>query len=63
MTSPSERTGSTHSPNAERLREALGWERLPEMTPEQREAYEAANERARAEARRFYGAGSDTAAA
>jgi hypothetical protein len=44
-----------HSPNAERLREAMGWDRLPEMTPEQRAAYEAANERADEEARRFYG--------
>ena len=48
-----------HSPTAERLREALGWERLPEMTMQQREAYEAANQRAREEAQRFYG---DTAA-
>jgi hypothetical protein len=51
--SPPERT--SHSPNAERLRAALGWDRLPEMTSEQREAYDAANERARADARRFYG--------
>ncbi len=45
----------TPSPNAERLRQALGWDRLPEMTPNQREAYEAANEQAREDARRFYG--------
>jgi hypothetical protein len=43
-----------HSAAADRLREALGWDRLPEMTPQQREAYEAANRRARHEARRFY---------
>jgi len=47
--------GHSASAAAERLREALGWDRLPEMTPEQREAYETANERARDEARRFYG--------
>ena len=58
-TTPPERTGRSHSDAAERLREALGWDRLPEMTPEQREAYDAANQRARDEARRFYG---DTAA-
>ena len=52
---PPERTEQGHSPAAERLKEALGWDRFPEMTPEQREAYEAANERAEEEARRFYG--------
>jgi len=52
---PPDRTERGHSAAAERLRKALGWDRLPEMTPEQREAYEAANERARDEARRFYG--------
>jgi hypothetical protein len=54
MTQP-ERPDTTHSPNAERLRQAMGWERLPEMTPEQRERFEAENRRAEDEARRFYG--------
>jgi hypothetical protein len=54
MVAPSEHT-SSHSPNAERLREALGWDRLPEMTPEQREAFDEANRRADEEARHFHG--------
>lgn len=33
----------------------MGWDRLPEMTPEQREAYDAKNTAARDEARRLYG--------
>jgi hypothetical protein len=49
------RADSAPSPNAERLRRAMGWESLPEMTDEQREAFAAAAERARAEAERFYG--------
>ena len=57
--SPPERTEHGHSPAAERLKEALGWDHFPEMTPEQREAFDAAKERVREEARRFYG---DTAA-
>jgi hypothetical protein len=44
-----------HSAAAERLRQALGWERLPEMTPEQRESYEEADRKAREEAHRIYG--------
>jgi hypothetical protein len=52
---PPNRADHAPSPNAERLRQAMGWEKLPAMTPEQREAYEAANEKAREEARRFYG--------
>jgi hypothetical protein len=52
---PSDRAEPGHRSAAERLREALGWERLPEMTAEEREAYEAANRQARDEARRVYG--------
>ena len=43
------------SPNAERLRIALGWDRLPEMTAEQREAFDAELRRRDAALRRFYG--------
>lgn len=43
------------SSNAERLRVALGWERLPEMSPEEREAFEAEERRVDEEVRRFYG--------
>jgi hypothetical protein len=54
MTQPSpERTEP--SPNAERLRVAMGWERLPEMTPEQREEFDAELLRRDEEVRRFYG--------
>jgi len=52
---PPDRAEHGHSPAAERLREALGWDRLPEMTPEQRAAFDEANRRADEEARRFYG--------
>ena len=45
----------THpSPNAERVREALGWDRLPELTAEEREEFDAEQRRADEEARRFY---------
>jgi hypothetical protein len=43
------------SPNAERLRVAMGWERLPEMTTEQREEFDAELRRRDEEVRRFYG--------
>jgi hypothetical protein len=47
------------SPNAERLREALGWERLPEMSPERQAEFDARQKQFDEEIRRFYG---DTAA-
>jgi hypothetical protein len=43
------------SPNAERLRQAMGWEKLPEMTPEQLARFDEDNRRAEEEAQRFYG--------
>jgi hypothetical protein len=43
------------SPNAERLRVAMGWERLPEMTDEQRAEFDAELRRRDEEVRRFYG--------
>jgi len=52
---PSDHAERGHSPSAEGLRAALGWDKLPEMTSEQRAAYEDANREARTEARRFYG--------
>ncbi len=52
---PSDRAEHGHSPNAERLREALGWDRLPEMTPEQQQAFDEETRRANEAARRFYG--------
>jgi hypothetical protein len=42
------------SSNAERLRVAMGWERLPEMSPEQREIFDAEQRRFDEEIRRFY---------
>jgi hypothetical protein len=51
--SPSERTQP--SPNAERLRVALGWDRLPEMTPEEQAEFDAELARRDEEIRRFYG--------
>jgi hypothetical protein len=55
MSQPSpERTES--SPNAaERLRVALGWERLLETTPEQQAEFDAELARRDEEIRRFYG--------
>jgi hypothetical protein len=43
------------SPNAERLRIAMGWDRLPEMSPEERAAFEAEERRIDEEVRRYYG--------
>lgn len=43
------------SPNAERLRVAMGWDRLPEMTPEELAEFEAKERRIDEELRRFYG--------
>jgi len=43
------------SPNAEQLRVAMGWERLPEMTPEERQAFEAAERKVDEQVRRYYG--------
>lgn len=40
--------------NAERLREAMGWERLPEMSPDRREEFDADQRRFDDEIRRFY---------
>ena len=42
------------SPHAEQLRQAMGWDRLPEMTPEQLAAFDAAEAEADEAARRFY---------
>ncbi len=50
-------TAGSHSPNAERLRIAMGWEQLPTMTPEQRAESDAANAWADAAARVLYGRG------
>ncbi len=43
------------SPHAEELRVAMGWERLPTITPERHAEIERANAAAQAEARRIYG--------
>ena len=43
------------SPNAERLRVAMGWDRLPEITPEERAEFQAELARRDEEIRRFYG--------
>ena len=51
---PSEHVEREYSPAAHRLKEALGWDKFPEMTAEQREAFEEANRRADEEAERFY---------
>jgi hypothetical protein len=40
--------------NAERLRLAMGWEHLPEMSPEEREKFDAEQRRFDEEIRRFY---------
>jgi hypothetical protein len=40
--------------NAERLRVAMGWERLPEMSAEEREKFDADQRRFDEEIRRFY---------
>jgi hypothetical protein len=54
MTQPSsERTEP--SPNAERLRVAMGWERLPEMTSAERQAFEAEEQQVDEQIRRYYG--------
>jgi hypothetical protein len=42
------------STNAERLRQAMGWDRLPEMSQEQREKFDAEQRRFDEEIRRFY---------
>jgi hypothetical protein len=51
--SPPERTKP--SPNAERFRVAMGWERLPEMTPDERQAFDAEEQRIDEQVRRYYG--------
>jgi hypothetical protein len=43
------------SPNAERLRVAMGWDRLPEMSPDEREKFEADQRQLDEEVRRYYG--------
>ena len=40
--------------NAERLRQAMGWERLPEMGAEERAKFDAEQRRFDEEIRRFY---------
>lgn len=55
MTETSRSTADQPSPHAEQLRQAMGWDRLPEITPEMRAQFDAENERAREAARRFYG--------
>ena len=52
---PQDRAEYLPSPNAERLRVAMGWDKLPEMTPEERAKFDAENEKAQEAARRFYG--------
>ncbi|GAA0940718.1 hypothetical protein [Virgisporangium aurantiacum] len=54
MSQPSsERTEPSAS--AERLRVALGWERLPETTPEEQAEFDAELARRDEEIRRYYG--------
>lgn len=48
-------TADQPSPHAEQLRQAMGWDKLPTMTAEQRAEYERKNAEAQAAARRFYG--------
>ena len=43
------------SPNAERLRIAMGWDRLPEMSAERAAEFEAELARHDEEVRRYYG--------
>jgi hypothetical protein len=43
------------SPNAERLRVAMGWDELPRMTPEERAEFEAEQRWVDEEVRRYYG--------
>jgi hypothetical protein len=43
------------SPNAERLRVAMGWDRLPLMSPERLAEFEAEQRELDEEVRRFYG--------
>ena len=46
---------SQSSPNSERLRIAMGWDRLPLMSPQERAEFEAEQRRFDEEIRRFYG--------
>jgi hypothetical protein len=48
------RNQAAPSPNAERLREALGWERLPAITPERQAEIDTKFTEADEEARRFH---------
>jgi hypothetical protein len=43
------------TPSEERLRAALGWERLPETTPEEQAEFDAELARRDEEIRRYYG--------
>ena len=54
MTHPSQESVQP-SPSEERLRVALGWERLPETTPEQQAEFDAELARRDEEIRRYYG--------
>lgn len=49
------RTDDTPSPRAEALRVAMGWDKLPTISPERRAEIDRANAEAQAEARRIYG--------
>ncbi len=49
------RTDDQPSPRAEALRQAMGWDKLPTMTPEQREEFDRKNAEAQEQARRIYG--------
>lgn len=55
MDETSRSTADQPSPRAEALRRAMGWERLPTMTAEQRAEYERKNAEAQEAARRYYG--------
>jgi hypothetical protein len=54
---PESATNPLSSPHAEQLRVAMGWDKLPEMTPEQRARFDEENRRVSEEARRFYSGG------
>lgn len=48
-------TDDQPSPHAEELRRAMGWDRLPRLTDEQRAEFDRAEREADEAARRYYG--------